>query len=132
MPSLVEIGPVAIWRRFFFNSVTVVSLFCCYLPLEKDVAFYLNKLEYHSSNDALFQVWLKLAQWFWIKICRNFVIDFPLFHYHYPIEKGGALHLNKLEFLSLNNALCQVWLKLAEWFWRRRFLKFSSKYFHYF
>ena len=37
-----------------------------------------------------------------------------------PLEKGGALHLNKLESLSSKDALCQVLLKLAQWFWRRR------------
>ena len=34
--------------------------------------------------------------------------------------KGVALHLNKLESPSAKDALCQVWLKLAQWFWRRR------------
>ena len=37
----------------------------------------------------------------------------------------------KLEFPSLNNASCQICLKLAQSFWRRRFL-ISSMYFHYF
>ena len=32
----------------------------------------------------------------------------------------GALYLNKLESPSSKNALCQVWLKLAQWFRRRR------------
>ena len=36
------------------------------------------------------------------------------------MEKGGALYLNKLESLPPKNALCQVWLKLAQWFWRGR------------
>ena len=30
--------------------------------------------------------------------------------------------LNKFETPSPKGALCQVWLKLAEWFWRRGFL----------
>ena len=37
-----------------------------------------------------------------------------------PFRKGWGLHLNKLEFLSPKDALCQVWLKLVQWFWRRR------------
>ena len=37
-----------------------------------------------------------------------------------PLKKWLALHLNTLEFPSPNDALCQVWLKLAQWFWRRR------------
>ena len=31
-----------------------------------------------------------------------------------------VLHLNKLESTSPKDALCQNWLKLAQWFWRRR------------
>ena len=31
-----------------------------------------------------------------------------------------ALYLNKHESSSPKDALCQVWLKLAQWFWRRR------------
>ena len=42
-----------------------------------------------------------------------------------PLEKDGALHLNKLES-PLKDALCQVWLKLAQWFWRRRFFNFVN------
>ena len=45
---------------------------------------------------------------------------FSLFRNYLPLEKGGALHLNKLESPSPKNALCQVWLKLTQWFWRRR------------
>ena len=50
--------------------------------------------------------------------------------YYLPLEKGGALHLNKFEFSSHKDALCQVWLKLAQWFWRRDF--FSSNVFSLF
>ena len=35
-----------------------------------------------------------------------------------PFEKGGALHLNKFEPSSPKTALCYVWLKFAQWFWR--------------
>ena len=44
---------------------------------------------------------------------------FLLFRNYLHLEKGGALHLNKLESPSPKDALCQVWLKLAQWFWRR-------------
>ena len=48
-----------------------------------------------------------------------------------PFGKGGGLHLNKLESPSPKDALCQVWLKLAQWFLRRSFF-ISSMYFRYF
>ena len=57
----------------FFNSVNVFSLFRNYLPLEKGRTLYLNKLESPSPKDALCQVWLKLAQWFWRRRFFNFV-----------------------------------------------------------
>ena len=31
-----------------------------------------------------------------------------------PLEKGVALHLNKIESYLHKNALCQVWMKLAQ------------------
>ena len=47
------------------------------------------------------------------KYFRCFVIIFPW--------------LNKLESHLPNDALCRVWLKLAQWYWRRRsFLNFRQ------
>ena len=59
--SLVEICQVALEKKIL-NDFNVSLL---YLPLEKDMALHLNKPEFHSPNDALFQVWLKLAKCFW-------------------------------------------------------------------
>ena len=101
------------WRRRFLSFVNVFSLFRNYLPLEKGGALHLNKLESPSPKDALCQVWLKLAQWFWRRGLFNFVNVFSLFHNYLPLEKGGALHLKKLESPSPRDTLCQVWLKLA-------------------
>ena len=65
VPSLVEIGSVVLEKKIFYNFVNVFSLFRNYLPLEKGGALHLNKLESPSPKDALCQVWMKLAQWFW-------------------------------------------------------------------
>ena len=51
---------------------------------------------------------------------------FLLFPYYLLLEKGMAIHLNKIKSPSLKDALCQVWLKLVQWFWGRRFLKFVN------
>ena len=37
-------------------------------------------------------------------------------YFNYFVIKGRAFHMNNLEF----DAFCQVWLKLTQWFWRRR------------
>ena len=90
------------------------------------MALHLNKLKSPSPKDALCQDWLKLVQWFWR---RRFLIVVKLFFiiFHYlPFGKDLALHLKKLESPSPMDTLCQVWLKLSQWFWRRRFLKFLN------
>ena len=38
-----------------------------------------------------------------------------LFRDYFPLKKGGNLHLNTLESPQPKDALCQVWLKLAQW-----------------
>ena len=35
------------------------------------------------------------------------------FFYYVLLEKGMALHLNKLKSFLAKNALCHVWMKLA-------------------
>ena len=89
------------------------------------MALHWNKLEFTSSKDALCEVWLKLAHWFWRRRFLMFVNVLLLFHNYLLFEKGVALYLNKLKSPSPKNALCQVWLKLAQWFCRR-FLKFVN------
>ena len=117
MPCLVEIGSVVQQKKFFFNFVSVFSLFRNYLLLENGGALHLNNVESPSPKDALCQVWLKLAQWFWR---RNFVNVFSLFCNYLLLQNGRVLHLNNVESSSPKDALCQLWLKLAQWFWRRR------------
>ena len=84
------------------------------------------KIESNSPKDALCQVWLKLAQWFWRRRFLNFANVFSLFYNYLPLEKIRALHLNKLESPLPKDALCQVWMQLAQSFWRRRFLNFFN------
>ena len=94
--------------------------------LEKEIVLYLNKLDSPSPKDALCQVYLKLALWFWRRRFLYFVNVFLLFLIYLPLEKGVVLHLNTFEFPSLKDALCQVWLNLALWFRRKGFLIFFS------
>ena len=120
-------------RRLFLNLVNVFSLFLNYLPFEKGGALHLNKLDSPAPKDALCKVWLKLAQWFWRRrFFFNFVNVFSIFRNYLPLEKGAALHLNKFESASSKDALCQLWLKLAQWFWRRKFFLFKKNVFSLF
>jgi hypothetical protein len=59
-----------------------------------------------------------LASWFWRRFKKRFSA-FSLFRYYLPLKKGDPLSLNKLIFPSPKDDLCQVWLKLTQWFWKR-------------
>ena len=83
--------------RRFSNFVNVFLLFRNYLQLEKGKALHLHKLESPSPKDALCQIWLKFAQWFWRRRFLNFVNIFSLFLNYLPSEKAVDLHLNKLD-----------------------------------
>ena len=94
--SLVEIDPVVLEKKIikFRQCIFTNSLLSL---LEKGGALHLNKLESPLLKDALYQVWLKLAQWIWRRRFFSFVNVFSLFRNHLPLEKGVALHLNKSE-----------------------------------
>jgi hypothetical protein len=92
--------------------------FCDYLPFQENQALYLNNLKPPLPKDDLYQVLLKLACWFWRRFLKIFSV-FLLFCYYLPMEKGNPLHFNNLESPSPKDDLCQFWLKLAQWFWRR-------------
>ena len=51
---------------------------------------------------------VELAQRSWKRRFLNFVNVFSLFRYYLPLEKGGALHLNKFESPSPMDTLCKV------------------------
>ena len=79
---------------------------------------HLNKLKSLSPRDCLCQVWLKLARWFWrrwfLKVCHCiFAISLLSL-----LVKGMTLHLNKLKSPLFKDALCYIWLKLAQWLWK--------------
>jgi hypothetical protein len=44
-----------------------------------------------------------------------------LFCYYLPFETDNPLHLKKLESPSPKDDLFLVWLKLAQWLWKRLF-----------
>ena len=74
-------------------------------------------------------LWAKFG-WNWLRRSGEeaFLISSMYFHHFVIISLGkrGALYLNKIESPLPKDALCQVWLKLAYWFWRRRFFKFCQ------
>ena len=142
MPSLVEIDPVVLETKIFFNFVNVFSLFPSYLPLEKDRALIWTNLNPLHPRMHFAKFGCNWPSGSGDEDFFNFVNAFSLFRNYLSLEKDRALHLNKLESPSfknalwespsINDALCQIWLKLAQWFWRRRFFFILSMYFRYF
>ena len=79
----------------------------------------MNKFESRLLKDDLWQVWLSWPSGSEEKDSFNSLNVFSPFGNYLPLGKGGALHLKKIKSPSSKNALYQVWLKLALWFWRR-------------
>jgi hypothetical protein len=85
------------WRKRFLNDPTPYLHFCDYLPFEEDLALYLKKkLDLPSPKDNLYQVWLKLAGWFWR---RSFFFKFDCIFTLLLLSPivGYFLSMNKLE-----------------------------------
>ena len=78
----------------------------CTLSLETQKKKHEKSVPIPHREDALCQVRIKLAQWFWRKRFLNIFNIILLFCFNLPLEKGVALHLNKLES---KDALSHVW-----------------------
>jgi hypothetical protein len=72
-----------------------------------------------------------LAPWFWRRRFLKLFSALLLFCYYFPLEKGYSLRLDNLKSPTPIDDLCQVWLKLAQWFWRREFLNDPSPFLHF-
>ena len=104
--SLVEISPVVLDKKILcVFAISLLSL------LGKWWGPLYNKLEFTSPNNALCQVWLKLALWFWRRFL-NFINILSLFCYYLPLEQGVVLEKkNKMwkVYEKLEVSLVQVW-----------------------
>jgi hypothetical protein len=80
----------------------------------------LNKLEFPSPKDNMHQIWLILACWFWRTRFLKMFSVFLLFCYYRPFVKDDPFNLKKKKWIFFpKNDFFRVWLKLAQWFWRR-------------
>ena len=116
VPSLVEVGPVVLLEKILWILVTCFCHFAIILPLDKGVVFHLNKLEFTSHKDALCQVRLNSAKWFWKRRLLNVDESFLLFCYHLPWKKVNQHKSN------------HVWIRVKfGWNWPRGFVE-EDKY----
>ena len=83
------------------------------------MVLHLNNLESPSPKIALCQIWLKMAQWFWIRRFLNFVNVFYYFVIILLWKRAGS-------FICRNLNLLHSRMLHSRWFWRGRFLKFVN------
>ena len=81
-----------------------------------------NKLESSSPKDALCQVWLKRPSRSGEEYFQKFSMYFYYFQIISPLRRVWPFIWTNLNPFT-QNVLFQVWLKLDQWFWRRRFFK---------
>jgi hypothetical protein len=103
------------WRRFL-NDPNQFLHICNHLPFEQDLALNLNNLELFTQEWCT-PIWLKLACWFWRRFKKKNQYNFA-FLLLSTFGLGRPLRLNNLESCPPKDDLCQVWSKLALWFWR--------------
>ena len=131
---------VKTWIPFIQGCFVLSLVEICPVVLEKKI---FNKRE---CIFAVISPWKRAGPFIWINLnplhprmlCAKFGWNWPsgsgedfnfvnvlsLFCNYLPLEKGGALHLNKLEFPSPKDDLCQFRLIFRFWIWR--FLKFVN------
>ena len=121
VPRMVEIWSVDLEKKIFKMST---MYFHYYLPSEYGSVVLEKKMKmwkvYRQTDEQTNKRQSEKLNWAFIHLIK-FVNVFSLFPYYLPLERGVALHLNKLEFPSPKDALYQVSFELALWFLRRRF-----------
>ena len=123
VPCFVESGKIVLKKKTFRFRQCIFAIVI--IPVRKGLDPSFEQTWIPFTKGWLVSVWLKLMQRFWRKIFLNFVNVFSLFRYYLPWKRAGSF-LNKLVFPSSKVALCQVWLKLVQWFWRKWFINFIN------
>lgn len=77
-----------------------------------------NKLEQKLTKDVYIQASAFLVKWFFRIFFKNANKIWMNLNY-LPFKESVSLYFDKLSPSLLKNAFCKVWLKLAEWFWRK-------------
>ena len=85
------------------------------------------QFEFPLPTDDWYQVWLKLASWFWRRVLRIFN-EFLLFCYYLHFRKEAIFNMHNSEFHLPKDDLCQLWLKLTWRFWRRSQQEYRQRY----
>ena len=105
-------------EEIFFYFVNVFSLFRNYIGNGCGLSFEQTWIHIPKGCFASRMVYISTAvlgkNIFIFRRCIFAILQL------FPLQKDMAPHLSNLESTSLENALCQVWLKFDQWFCRRR------------
>ena len=111
---LIEISSVVLEKRIFIISSMYFRYFVIISAWKRVGPFIWTNLHPLHPLECFVPSLVEIGpQWFLRRRFFNFVNVFSLIRNYLPLEKGGALHLNKLKSPTPKDALCQVWLKLA-------------------
>ena len=97
VPGLVEIGPVLLEKKIL-NFANVLLLFLNYLPLQIEQGSSFEHTWIPFTKGCIVPSLVKIGPLFQKRKFLIFANVFLIFHDHLPLEKGRALHLNKLDF----------------------------------
>ena len=121
--KFVEIGPVVLEKVFSFHQcILAISLLS---PLGKGCGPSFEQIWIPITQACFVLSLFKIGQVVQEKKILKFSPSFFLLLSRLG-KRIWPLYLNKTEFPSPNDALCQVWLKLGHWFWRTRFLNANN------
>jgi hypothetical protein len=95
------------------------GIFVIIFHLKRMWPFIFEQFRIPFSEGWFIQSLIEIGQLVLEKIFFNFSV-FLLFCDYFSLEKSNSFHLNNSESPPPKDDLCQVWLKLAKWFWRRR------------
>ena len=115
-------GHIAHLRKQFKSLKKYDNIITLILRIKKKI--YENLLVLHLNKTMIIYI-MRMAKQFRRRFL-NFMNIILIFCNYFPLERDVALHLYKRKFPSPKDALCQIWLKLGQQFWRRRFLNFVN------
>jgi hypothetical protein len=118
------------WRRFFFFKFQCIFTLLLLSPLGEG-----QSPSFEQTWIPSFQGWFKPSLIKIGPVVLEKIFKWPhliiTFLWLSPLRRGPGPYLNKHEFPSPKDNVYQVWLNLACWFWRRRFLKIFSVFFSF-
>ena len=111
------------FKHFHLNQIFSGTMGFAFHKRTRDHITHLSNLGLYrnifSSIKYVFHFHLILASWLWRRRFVKIFFVFLLFCYYLPLERGYPLLLKTLVSVLSQDDLCPVWLKLAQWFWKR-------------